>query len=79
MSDRKIKAAIKLLQGNGYTVKEPEIPGESEYCKAIRTGVKPDLWPPISMTRDELDHFRATHGIIPLPDAVAVTIEGKHA
>ena len=40
-----------------------EPPPESEYEKAIRTGVKPAIWPPIVMTREELNHFRATHGM----------------
>ncbi len=33
---------------------------ETEYQKALRTGVKPAIWPPISMTSDELLHFRET-------------------
>jgi hypothetical protein len=40
-----------------------QTPAESAYEKAIRTGVKPAIWPPISMTAEELDHFRRTHGI----------------
>lgn len=35
---------------------------ESEYWKAVRTGKKPKIWPPITMTREELEHFRQTHG-----------------
>lgn len=59
--DSKLNAAITLLKQHGYTVRLP--PPETEYAKALRTGVKPDIWPPISMTREELDHFRRTHGI----------------
>lgn len=55
----KIKAAIRLLEGNGYTVKQPQEFKETEYWKAIRTGKKPPVWPPLIMTRDELEHFRA--------------------
>ncbi len=59
----KIKAAIKLLEKNGYTVEASKPPAESEYRKALRTGKKPSIWPPIVMTRDDLNHFRAAHGL----------------
>lgn len=36
---------------------------ESLYWKAVRTGEYPAIWPPITMARDELEHFRATHGL----------------
>lgn len=61
--NRKIEAAIKLLKENGYAVEPPTEPKESEYEKAIRTGVRPDIWPPIVMTREELNHFRASNGL----------------
>jgi len=38
-------------------------PPESEYAKAIRTDEMPAIWPPISMTAEELQHFRQTHVI----------------
>jgi hypothetical protein len=60
-TSKEIAAAIKLLKKNGFGITEP--PPESEYEKAIRTGVKPAIWPPIVMTREELNHFRATHGM----------------
>lgn len=56
-----IKAAIQLLRSHGYTVNDP--PKETEYAKALRTGVKPAIWPPIVMTREELEHFRQSVGI----------------
>lgn len=60
----KIEAAINLLKANGYMVSEPpQELQETQYQKAIRTGIKPAIWPPISMTGDDLQHFRATHGI----------------
>jgi hypothetical protein len=59
--DKKIVTAIALLELNGFKVIEP--PKESEYAKAIRTGVKPLIWPPIFMTCEELTHFRSTHGL----------------
>jgi len=59
----KIEAAITLLKGNGYGITEPEEPQETPYQKAIRTGKKPRIWPPIVMTQDDLQHFRTTHGI----------------
>ncbi len=59
--NRKIEAAIKLLEQNEYSVTAP--PGESDYQKALRTGKKPAIWPPIVMTQDDLNHFRSTHGI----------------
>jgi hypothetical protein len=39
---------------------EPELfePPESNYRKALRTGIKPDIWPPILMSQEDLDHFR---------------------
>ena len=61
--DKKIVAAIKLLKKNGFGITEP-LP-ESEYEKAIRTGVKPAIWPPVVMTREELNHFRAMHSTNP--------------
>ena len=33
---------------------------ETEYMKALRTGILPDIWTPIRMTREDLDHFRKT-------------------
>ncbi len=57
----KIKAAIKLLKSEGYGITPP--PPETEYEKALRTGIKPAIWPPIVMTREELEHFRASVGI----------------
>lgn len=45
----KIKAAVKLLKDNGYEIIAP--PKESEYVKAIRTGIKPAIWPPLVMSR----------------------------
>lgn len=57
----KIESAIKLLKEKGYTVMPPE-PQETEYQKAIRTGKKPAIWPPIMMTREDLNYFRAAHG-----------------
>lgn len=35
---------------------------ETAYEKALRTGIKPDIWSPIFMTKEELEHFR-THSI----------------
>ena len=52
------KAALRIERRR---VKEPK-PTESEYAKSIRTGVKPDIWPPLIMTRDDLKHFRCSHG-----------------
>lgn len=37
---------------------------ESAYEKAIRTNVKPAIWPPITMSQSELDHFRTTGGLL---------------
>lgn len=37
--------------------KEPN-DGESDYMRAIRTGVIPTIWPPICMTAEDLAHFR---------------------
>ena len=34
------------------------VQSESEYAKALRTGVKPDIWPPIFMNQEELAHFQ---------------------
>lgn len=56
----KIEAAIKLLKQNGYIVTAPKPLRESEYQKALRTGIQPAIWPPIMMTKDDVDHFRAT-------------------
>lgn len=36
---------------------------ESEYAKALRTGIKPDIWPPVVMSREELEHFRRSVGV----------------
>lgn len=33
-------------------------PVETEYRKALRTGVMPAIWPPIVMTEEDLQHFR---------------------
>lgn len=60
--DKETTAAIKLLKKNGFGITEP--PSESQYEKAIRTGVKPAIWPPIMMTWEELNHFRASHGMV---------------
>lgn len=59
-TSRKIQAAVRLLRDNGYSVSMPE---ETPYQRAIRTGVKPKIWPPIVMTWDDLQHFRSKHGI----------------
>jgi hypothetical protein len=59
----KIESAIKLLEQNGYKITNPKEPEETEYRKAIRTGVIPEIWPPIMMTQDDLQHFSHTHGI----------------
>ena len=59
--NKRIDNAIRLLEQHGYTVTAPE--PESAYQKAIRTGKRPAIWPPIVMTRDDLEHFRRTHGI----------------
>lgn len=58
---REIKAAVKLLKANGYVIFEP--PEETEYHKAVRTGVRPKIWPPIAMSREDLNHFRNAHGL----------------
>jgi hypothetical protein len=55
------KQAKAFLEKRGYIVRPPE--PESPYAKYLRTGNKPKIWPPLVMTREELDHFRATHGI----------------
>jgi hypothetical protein len=60
---KNIASAIILLELNGYTVKPPQ-PQETEYQKAVRTGIKPRIWPPITMTMDDLDHFRASRGFV---------------
>lgn len=57
-----IRAAVRLLRAHGYTVTDP--PKETAYAKALRTGVTPEIWPPIVMTRDELEHFRQSCGIV---------------
>lgn len=57
----KVRGAIALLEKKGYTVEPP--PQETEYRKTLRTGKKPAIWPPIVMTQEDLQHFRATHGI----------------
>jgi hypothetical protein len=33
-------------------------PKETDYRKAIRTGKLPAVWPPISMSHEDLEHFR---------------------
>lgn len=50
------------LADRAVAVKVTQEPLESEYWRAVRTGNLPRIWPPISMTRDELKHFRASRG-----------------
>ena len=57
LRERLIRAK-DLLESYGYVVTMP--PEESAYDKALRTGERPEIWPPIVMTREELDHFRAS-------------------
>ena len=52
----RIRRVVGELRRLGYTVTPPK--PEGEYTKAMRTGVKPEIWPPIVMSRAELDHFR---------------------
>lgn len=54
----KLKKAKLLLESAGFRVIDPE--PESEYAKAMRTGVIPDIWPPIVMSQDELEQWRKT-------------------
>lgn len=73
-SDKKAEAARR-------NAKRPR-PGrkkETEYQKAIRTGIKPAIWPPIVMTREDLEHFRAHlgSGSIALEAPGALTVDNK--
>ena len=53
-------ALLTELHGDvAALLKKRTEPPESEYWKAIRTGKKPAIWPPITMTQEELDHFRS--------------------
>lgn len=60
----RVKDAIRFLEEKGYRVSPPKRKQpkrhESVYWKAIRTGVYPEIWPPIFMSLDELIHFRST-------------------
>lgn len=60
---QKLDLAVKLLEDNGYTIIAPVVEEESPYWRAIRTGIKPEIWPPIFMSQDELHHFRRSCGI----------------
>lgn len=49
---------VALREACSLFLAKSEVKKESEYQKALRTGVKPDIWPPIMMTGEELQHFR---------------------
>ena len=50
------EARSEAARRNGRKPKRPR--EETAYRKAIRTGVKPTVWPPIVMTAADLKHFR---------------------
>lgn len=66
---RLVKTAAKNIRIDGKAVEVLGIIAveekESEYAKALRTGVKPAIWPPIMMSREELEHFRSANGLAP--------------
>ena len=55
------EARSEAARRNGRMPKRPR--EETAYRKAIRTGIKPAIWPPIVMTAKDLKHFRQSHGI----------------